>query len=85
MYTVYYNARDDALTWDLALDLVHRAEDSLCLGDRPTWCLVTQGYALAAKLLFLLLESTGHGNRGGLILRSAIESCYFNNPLLLVI
>ncbi|KAH7151352.1 Clr5 domain-containing protein [Fusarium sp. MPI-SDFR-AT-0072] len=70
IYAAYYNANDAMLTWNLASIMVDRA---LSAGlDQPEWCLATQGYAMAAKLLYAVSEQTGHGNQGKAILWSAI-------------
>jgi hypothetical protein len=73
IYAAYYNANNLALTWDLTLDLVNHAKSLLDLGDHPRWCLITQGYALAAKLLCNVSGPTGHKDQGSLILSSAIS------------
>ncbi|KAI7771492.1 hypothetical protein LZL87_010932 [Fusarium oxysporum] len=66
IYAAYYNANDAMLTWNLASIMVDRA---LSAGlDQPEWCLATQGYAMAAKLLYAVSEQTGHGNQGKAIL-----------------
>ncbi|KAF5568695.1 subunit P of phosphatidylinositol n-acetylglucosaminyltransferase, partial [Fusarium phyllophilum] len=70
IYAVYYNANNQMLTWDLASKMVERAE-SIGL-DQPQWCLATQGYAMAAKLLYTVSEHTGHGSEGEKILWDAI-------------
>ncbi|TVY74413.1 hypothetical protein Focb16_v005040 [Fusarium oxysporum f. sp. cubense] len=70
IYAAHYNANNQMLTWDLASLMVDRAW-SVGL-DQPQWCLVTQGYAMAAKLLYAVSEQTGHGNQGEAILWSAI-------------
>ncbi|KAJ4244610.1 hypothetical protein NW762_014466 [Fusarium torreyae] len=72
-YAAYYNANDYDLTWRLASQTVNLAESFELMGDHPQWCLATQGYATAAKLLFTLSEQTGHEDQGTLILRSAIS------------
>lgn len=71
-YAAYYNNNDSALTWDLSLKMVDLADSSELMGGRPEWCLATQGYAMAAKLLYVLSEDIGHGETGITILRSAI-------------
>ncbi|KAF5608516.1 subunit P of phosphatidylinositol n-acetylglucosaminyltransferase [Fusarium pseudoanthophilum] len=70
IYAAYYNAKNQMLTWDLASEMVERAE--LVGLDQPQWCLATQGYAMAAKLLYTVSEQTGHGNEGQIILWDAI-------------
>ncbi|KAF5719531.1 subunit P of phosphatidylinositol n-acetylglucosaminyltransferase [Fusarium mundagurra] len=70
IYAAYYNANNWRLTWDLAFEMVKRAE--LVGLDQPHWCLATQGYAMAAKLLYTISEQTGHGNEGETILWDAI-------------
>ncbi|KAF4456174.1 subunit P of phosphatidylinositol N-acetylglucosaminyltransferase [Fusarium austroafricanum] len=72
IYAAYYNANDDMLTWTLASEMVHLAESTELMSDQPSWCMATQGYALAAKLLHSLSEQTGHGNQGTVILSSAV-------------
>ncbi|CAJ0545134.1 Ff.00g086070.m01.CDS01 [Fusarium sp. VM40] len=72
LYAAYYNNNDSALTWDLSLKMVNLADSPELMGYRPEWCLATQGYAMAAKLLYDLSEDMGQGEAGTTILRSAI-------------
>jgi hypothetical protein len=70
IYAAYYNANDEMLTWNLAFKMVDGAWP---VGlNQPEWCLATQGYAMAAKLLYAVSEQTGHGNQGEAMLCSAI-------------
>ncbi|KAF5987284.1 subunit P of phosphatidylinositol n-acetylglucosaminyltransferase [Fusarium coicis] len=70
IYAAYYIANNQMSTWNLASEMVKRVE---AVGlDQPQWCLATQGYAMAAKLLYTVSEQTGHGNEGETILWNAI-------------
>jgi hypothetical protein len=54
MYASYYNLNCPVPSTALALELHSRAKTLPCLQERPWWCLSTQGFALAAKLLAIL-------------------------------
>jgi len=51
MYAEYYNFHDRIMSADLALKLYSRVKGMPCLQEEPWWCLPTQSFALAAKLL----------------------------------
>ncbi|KAF5968656.1 subunit P of phosphatidylinositol n-acetylglucosaminyltransferase [Fusarium bulbicola] len=70
IYAAYYNANNQMLTWDLASKMVERT--SLVGLDYPEWCLATQGYAMAVKLLYTLSEQTGHSHEAEEMLLTAI-------------
>jgi hypothetical protein len=59
MYSGYYNLNDRILTVDLALRLYSRVKSMPCLQEVPWWCLPTQGFALAAKLLAIISLEAG--------------------------
>lgn len=72
MYAAYYNAEDHQLTWSLALETVDLAGFPGLMGDQPSWCLATQGYALAVKLMYTLSLEMDSRDRASKELRSAI-------------
>ncbi|RKK85190.1 hypothetical protein BFJ68_g17295 [Fusarium oxysporum] len=72
-YAAYYNDNDYDLTWNLASQMINLAESFELMDDHPEWCLATQGYAMAAKLIYVLSEQTSHEDQGTVILRSAIS------------
>ncbi|KAJ6260261.1 subunit P of phosphatidylinositol N-acetylglucosaminyltransferase [Drechslerella dactyloides] len=51
LYMAYYNLKDKNLTTELALELCRRVKTMPCLQAKPWWCLPTQGFSLAAKIL----------------------------------
>ncbi|KAF3023554.1 hypothetical protein E8E14_010314 [Neopestalotiopsis sp. 37M] len=53
MYSAYYNACNGRLSCELASILLQRASRLDCIQNTPSWCLPTQGFALAAKILAL--------------------------------
>ncbi|KAK2040033.1 hypothetical protein LZ31DRAFT_475454 [Colletotrichum somersetense] len=73
MYAAYYNAGDCGTTQALALELVDRVEYLLRSWDRPEWCLIVQGYALAVKLLYIISRSTCHAEQSTATLKLAIS------------
>ncbi|KAG7408188.1 hypothetical protein Forpe1208_v011837 [Fusarium oxysporum f. sp. rapae] len=56
-YAAYYNANNYDLAWNLASQMINLAESFELMDDHPEWCLATQGYAMAAKLLILVTSS----------------------------
>jgi hypothetical protein len=59
MYAEYYNIHDRIISSDLALKVYSRVKDMPCLQEEPWWCLPTQSFALAAKLLAIFSREDG--------------------------
>jgi hypothetical protein len=61
MYFTYYTLTDLSRTTSIALKIHHRAQLLPCFQGTPQWCLTTQAFALATKLLATI--SLHNGNR----------------------
>lgn len=76
MYSAYYNACNGRLSCELASILLQRASRLDCIQNTPSWCLPTQGFTLAAKILALSRIEAGD--------IASAESCVRDASLILM-
>lgn len=59
LYGTYYNAGDSKQAMKLSIEMTHRVKQMSCVKETPKWCLPTQGFAMATKILGLLYQASG--------------------------